>query len=124
MRADATSTGQLTHSKPAQFTNVGDSDSSPDSTPSQYLLVRGLEPGVTGEILAKAISKLYKNNDKEISSAKASIKQSGAKVVSTTAVPNLGAQEGSLRRVFVVRDRRSDESWRYGFAEFHTVEVC
>jgi RNA recognition motif-containing protein len=34
----------------------------------------------------------------------------------------LGAKPGSLRRVFLMRDRKTNESWRYGFAEFATVE--
>ncbi len=34
----------------------------------------------------------------------------------------LGAKPGSLRRVFLMRDRSTNESWRYGFAEFATVE--
>ncbi len=34
----------------------------------------------------------------------------------------LGAKPGSLRRVFLMRDRATNESWRYGFAEFATVE--
>lgn len=46
-----------------------------------------------------------------------------AKVASTTGDANLGAKEGSLRRVLLVRDRHTNESWRYGFAEFGTVDV-
>lgn len=46
------------------------------------------------------------------------------KVASTTGDSNLGAREGSIRRVLLVRDRRTNESWRYGFAEFATVQVC
>lgn len=46
----------------------------------------------------------------------------GAKVASTTGDANLGAKEGTLRRVLLVKDRRSNESWRFGFAEFGTVE--
>lgn len=46
----------------------------------------------------------------------------GAKVASTTGDANLGAREDSIRRVLLVRDRRSNDSWRFGFAEFATVE--
>ena len=46
----------------------------------------------------------------------------GAKVASTTGDANLGAKQGTLRRVLLIRDRRSNESWRFGFAEFATVE--
>ncbi|KAF2674884.1 hypothetical protein BT63DRAFT_381570 [Microthyrium microscopicum] len=96
--------------------NTGDSDVSLDGTPSQFLLLRGLETSVTEELLSKGVAKLYK-----VSEADAN-KKAGAKVSSTTATSNFGAQEGSLKRVFVVRDRLSDDSWRYGFAEFHSVE--
>jgi len=47
----------------------------------------------------------------------------GAKVASTTGDSNLGAREGSIRRVLLVRDRKTNESWRYGFAEFATVQA-
>jgi hypothetical protein len=47
----------------------------------------------------------------------------GAKVASTTGDSNLGARDGSIRRVLLVRDRKTNESWRYGFAEFATVQV-
>jgi RNA recognition motif-containing protein len=99
--------------------NIGDSDVSIDGIPSQFLLVRGLESSVTEELLAKGVAKLYKSSEaKKVEPAK----KPGAKVASTTASANLGAQEGSIRRVFLVRDRLSDESWRFGLAEFHTVE--
>jgi len=120
---EITATGHLTHNKPSHFTNTGDSDASHDSMPSQYLLVRGLEPTVTEELLAKGIAKLYKPSERASPSANDSTKKPGPKVISTTSSANLGAQEGSIRRVFVVKDRRTNESWRYGFAEFHTVEV-
>lgn len=51
-----------------------------------------------------------------------SANKKGAKVASTTGDANLGAKDGTLRRVLLVRDRRTDESWRFGFAEFATVE--
>ena len=100
--------------------NTGDSDASLDFTPSQFLLLRGLEPSVSEEMLAKGVTKLYKVSESQIAE---SAKKPGAKVSSTTSSSNFGAQEGSIKRVFVVRDRRSDDSWRYGFAEFHAVEV-
>lgn len=94
----------------------------PDGTPSQFLLLRGLEPSVSEELLAKGVSKLFKpagsNNLPTQSNAK-----KGAKVASTTGDANLGAREGTLRRVLLVRDRRTNESWRFGFAEYASVEV-
>lgn len=109
--------------KPSNFTNSGDSDASPDATPSQFLLLRGLEPTVTEDLLAKGVAKLYKPIGESSSHAPSTSKKTGAKVASTTGDANLGAKDGSIRRVLLVRDRKSNDSWRYGFAEFGTVEV-
>lgn len=108
----------------AQYVNSGDSDVSPNGTPSQFLLLRGLEPTVTEELLAKGVAKLYKPSRKQSPPSAAISKKSSAKVASTTGDTNLGAKEGSLRRVLLVRDRRSNESWRYGFAQFASIEVA
>ena len=104
------------------YLNSGDSDVSPNGTPSQYLLLRGLEPTVTEDLLAKGVAKLYKPSRRS-SPPPTTSKKSNAKVASTTGDANLGAKEGSLRRVLLIRDRRSNESWRYGFAEFATIDV-
>lgn len=72
------------------------------------------------ELLAKGITKLYKPSH---SGETASAAKKGTKVASTTGDSNLGAREGSIRRVLLVRDRRTDESLCFGFAEFATVEV-
>ena len=114
--------GQAAAAKP-QYLNSGDSDASPDGAPSQFLLIRGLEPTVTEDLLAKGVAKLYKPNRNSLPPAAISSKKINAKVASTTGDANLGAKEGSLRRVLLIRDRRSNESWRYGFAEFATVDV-
>ncbi|KAL9600566.1 MAG: hypothetical protein Q9219_003112 [cf. Caloplaca sp. 3 TL-2023] len=102
--------------------NSGDSDASPDGSPSQFLLLRGLEPTVTEDLLAKGVSKLYKPNRPPTPPTTSNPKKNNAKIASTTGDANLGAKEGSLRRVLLIRDRRSNESWRYGFAEFETVD--
>lgn len=85
-----------------------------------------MEASVTEEIFAKGVAKLYKakpsSNSQALGGAAGSKK--GSKVASTTGDSNLGAREGSIRRVLLVRDRRSNESWKYGFAEFARVEVC
>ncbi|KAF8853933.1 hypothetical protein BDZ45DRAFT_60440 [Acephala macrosclerotiorum] len=102
------------------FATTGDSDVSPDGTASQFLLLRGLEPGVTEELLAKGVSKLCKT---KAGTPPSDLK--GAKkrqIASTTTDASLGAKDGSLRRVLLVRDRKTNDSWRYGFAEFSTVE--
>ena len=106
-----------------EFTNTGDSDVSPDSTPSQYLLFRSLEPSVSEELLAKGAAKLLKADEASASVGSFASKESTTKIASTSTVAHAGAQQGSIRRVLLVRDRRSDESWRYGFVEFATVEV-
>lgn len=73
------------------------------------------------ELLAKGVIKLYKPSGNTSQSVQSSKK--GAKVASTTGDANLGARDGSLRRVLLVRDRMNGDSWRFGFAEFATVEV-
>ena len=119
---DMTTYGQGATTKP-QYMNSGDSDALPNGAPSQFLLIRGLEPTVTEDLLAKGIAKLYKPGRRPSPPTATASKKSNAKVASTTGDANLGAKEGSLRRVLLVRDRRSNESWRYGFAEFATIDV-
>ncbi|KAF4632507.1 hypothetical protein G7Y89_g5618 [Cudoniella acicularis] len=102
------------------FATTGDSDASPDGLASQFLLLRGLEPGVNEELLAKGVSKLYKAKSSTPPTDGATAKKT--KIASTSNDSSLGAKEGSLRRVLLIRDRRSNDSWRYGFAEFSTVE--
>ncbi|QSZ32153.1 hypothetical protein DSL72_001724 [Monilinia vaccinii-corymbosi] len=101
------------------FATTGDSDASPDETASQFLLLRGLEPGVTEELLAKGVSKLYKTKASTPGDAHTAKK---TKISSTSGDASLGAKEGSLRRVLLIRDRKTNDSWRYGFAEFGSVE--
>ena len=114
--------GQAAAVKP-QYMNSGDSDVSPNGAPSQFLLIRGLEPTVSEDLLAKGVAKLYKPSRRSPPPTNTSSKKNSAKVASTTGDANLGAKEGSLRRVLLVRDRRNHESWRYGFAEFATIDV-
>lgn len=93
--SEVTLTGSLTHPTPTHFTNDGERDMA-SSPPSQFLLFRNLEAGVNEEVLSKGVLKL--------------------------AVPASagGASESSVKRVLLVRDRRTNESWRFGFAEFST----
>ncbi|KAL8995327.1 MAG: hypothetical protein Q9169_004902 [Polycauliona sp. 2 TL-2023] len=107
---------------PTRRPHSGDSDASPDGTPSQFLLLRGLEPTVSEDLLAKGVAKLYKPSRRSSPPTTSFTKKNNSKVASTTGDTNLGAKEGSLRRVLLVRDRRTNESWRYGFAEFATVD--
>ncbi|EED13698.1 G-patch domain protein, putative [Talaromyces stipitatus ATCC 10500] len=105
---------------PARPSNIGDNDVAPDNTPSQFLLFRGLDTAVTEEVFSKGVTKLYKPTVDDKQNPETAPKK--AKVASTTGDSNLGAREGSLRRVLLVRDRRSNESWKFGFAEFATIE--
>jgi RNA recognition motif-containing protein len=102
------------------FATTGDSDVSPDGTASQFLVLRGLEPGVNEELLAKGVSKLYRTKASTPPNDGQATKKT--KISSTTNDASLGAKDGSLRRVLLVRDRKTNDSWRYGFAEFNTVD--
>ncbi|KAI0999079.1 hypothetical protein K3495_g9117 [Podosphaera aphanis] len=111
---------QINQSNMSGFVATGDSDASPHGTASQFLLFRGLEPGVTEELLAKGVSKLLKIKSNTSSSDISAVKKN--KISSTTNDASLGAREGSMRRVLLIRDRKTHDSWRYGFAEFSTVD--
>ncbi|RKF71786.1 putative RNA-binding protein C57A7.13 [Golovinomyces cichoracearum] len=102
------------------FVTTGDSDASPDGTASQFLLFRGLEPGVTEELLAKGVRKLLKAKAENILSDASVSKKSKSCITANDT--SLGAREMSMRRVLLVRDRKTNDSWRYGFAEFSSVE--
>lgn len=106
---------------PVRPGNIGDNDVAPDNVPSQFLLFRGLDSSVTEEVFAKGVTKLYKPASDDSQNTESGSKK--PKVASTTGDSNLGAREGSLRRVLLVRDRRTNESWKFGFAEFATPEV-
>lgn len=100
--------------------NNGDSDVSTNGIPSQFLLIRGLELSVTEDLLNKGVSKLFKPGaDSKVSQASGK----KGKVSSTTGNSNVGAREGSLRRVLLVRDRQTNEAWRHGFAEYSSIDV-
>ncbi|TKA82282.1 hypothetical protein B0A49_00435 [Cryomyces minteri] len=110
---------------PPISTAHGDHDSGDAKAPTQFLLVRSLQPSTTEQVLANGIAKLYKSSrsssttgndgsDKPLTTYKG--------LVSTTSGIYLGAPEGSIKRVLLVRDRRTNKSWGYGFVEFHRVE--
>lgn len=105
-----------------EFATTGESDASLDGTASQFLLFRGLEPGVSEELLARGVIKLYKPSGITPPAEVHSSKKNKSKITSSSQDASLGAKEGSLRRVLLVRDRKSNDSWRYGFAEFNSVE--
>ena len=122
-RTEMTSTGPPGAPAP-KVANFGDNDVAPESQPSQFLLFRGLDHSVTEELLARGVAKLYRPPGNNDNSAPNNNSKKGSKVASTTGDSNLGAREGSIRRVLLVRDRKTNESWGYGFAEFAAVLVC
>lgn len=102
--------------------NIGDNDAAPESQPSQFLLFRGLDHSVTEQLFAKGATKLFRPSSNSETAPPNSNK--GSKVASTTGDSKLGAREGSIRRVLLVRDRKTNQSWGYGFVEFAGVVVC
>ncbi|KAI0868297.1 hypothetical protein GGS24DRAFT_506926 [Hypoxylon argillaceum] len=99
----------------------GHSDECPQQTPSQFVVVRGLAPSTNETTLAAGVKKLYMSKEDEP-------KQSSGmppKLRSTAPIGNthgLGAKSGSLVRVFMVREKLSEISCNYGFAEFSTLD--
>ncbi|KAI0147538.1 hypothetical protein GGR57DRAFT_255087 [Xylariaceae sp. FL1272] len=99
----------------------GQSDECPQQTPSQFMVVRGLASSTNENVLAAGIKKLYLSKEDELKQSSAT----PSKLKSTAPIGNthgLGAKSGSLVRVFMVRDKASDISCNYGFAEFSTLE--
>lgn len=76
---------------------------------------------MTEEVLARGVAKLNKPAGAAAQATPVPTKK-GVKVASTTGDANLGAKEGTLRRILLVRDRRSNDGWRYGFAEYASIE--
>ncbi|PSR77260.1 hypothetical protein BD289DRAFT_151361 [Coniella lustricola] len=98
---------------------TGETDECPQQFPSQYLVIRGLDPTISEELFAEGVKKLYVEAKPEPK------KESGNKLKSTAPTANtasLGAKPDSLRRVFLIRDKKTDEAMRYGFAEFATLD--
>lgn len=101
------------------FVKNGDSDRSPDQAPSRFLLALGLNFKMTPAVLAKGFAKLY------ISQVEGSNQQptkTASGLRPSTVNPQAGAREGSIKRVFLVKDKKSNELRSYGFVEFHSIE--
>jgi hypothetical protein len=113
---------QLAPAKPSDFLNNGDSDASTTDSASQYLLFRGLDPSVSEVVIAKGAAKLYKSAEMAQVDSTGKSKKANSKIP-TGSSGTLGARQGSILRILLVRDRRTDESWRYGFVEFATPDV-
>ena len=101
---------------------TGETDECPQQIPSQFIVVRDLESSVTEEVLAKGVMKLFVESDPAPAEGSKPTANKLKSTAPTNSTAGLGASPGSLRRIFLTRDRRSNESWRYGFAEFATVE--
>lgn len=101
---------------------TGETDECPQNSPSQIILIRELEPSVNEEILAKGISKLFIEEKSNNPSPKKDTPNKLKSTAPTANTANLGARPGSLRRVYLMRDRKTNEPMRYGFGEFATLE--
>ncbi|KAK1758618.1 hypothetical protein QBC47DRAFT_458713 [Echria macrotheca] len=101
---------------------TGETDADPQQMPSQYVVIRDLEPSVTEQVLANGVMKLFLESNSDRSKEAPTSTNKLKSTAPTSGTAGLGARPGSLRRVFLMRDRRSNDSWRYGFAEFATVE--
>ncbi|EME86583.1 uncharacterized protein MYCFIDRAFT_77572 [Pseudocercospora fijiensis CIRAD86] len=97
--------------------STGEEDLSYDGTALQFLLIRGLKNTVDEALLSKGLEKLDVD-DKEPKPTAMPVVPGGPPPAMPAAPP--GATPGSLKRVFLVRDRLSEKSLSYGFAEYHT----
>ncbi|KUI56101.1 hypothetical protein VP1G_03441 [Cytospora mali] len=98
---------------------TGETDECPQQIPSPYLVIRGFEPSITEETFANGVKKLYSEANPEAKKGTQNKLKSTAPSVRSA---SLGAKPDSLRRVFLLRDKKTDEVMRYGFAEFATFE--
>lgn len=89
--------------------------------PSQILVVYPLASFVTEDMLANEMKRLELDQPDRRKE-----RTDGAPKLKSTAPSNnpagYGARPGSLHRVFLMRSSKSDESLKYGFVEFWTVE--
>lgn len=91
------------------------------NVPSQILVIYPLAPFVNEEMLEMDLKRL--ELDKPDSAKEASNGTGKLKSTAPTGNPTgYGARPGSLHRVFLMRDASSDESLKFGFAEFWTLE--
>lgn len=98
---------------------TGETDASND--PSQFLVVYPLDACVTEEVLEFGMKKL-----EVVEKQRAKDSDGPSKPLKSTApsgdAPGYGARRHSLHRVFLIRDKSSGHTLKYGFAEFWTVE--
>lgn len=101
---------------------TGETDEDLRQTPSQFVVIRDLEPSVTEEVLAKGVMKLFRDEQSQPAKDPSKPPNKLKSTAPTNSSAGLGAIPGSLRRVFLIRHKRTNESWRYGFAEFATID--
>lgn len=89
--------------------------------PSQILVVYPLPAFADEDMLAREMKRLEVEKPdpaKDTGAAAPKLKSTAP----TSSGAGYGAKQGSLHRVFLMRDSQSDESFKYGFAEFWTLE--
>ncbi|KAF4979379.1 hypothetical protein FZEAL_4420 [Fusarium zealandicum] len=114
------SSGLISGTAPAwQHSLTGMADAA--DVPSQILVVYPLASFVTEDMLASDMKRLelVKPDTTKDNSNGAPKLKSTAPIGDTTGI---GARPGSLHRVFLMRDTNTNESFKYGFAEFWTVD--
>ncbi|KAF9765915.1 hypothetical protein IL306_001717 [Fusarium sp. DS 682] len=102
-----------------QLNLTGMADAS--DVPAQILVVYPLASFVTEDMLANDMRRLElvkPDNTKDTSNGAPKLKSTAP----TGDMTGYGARPGSLHRVFLMRDANTNESFKYGFAEFWTVE--
>ena len=99
----------------------GKSDECPQQAPSPFLVIRDLPSSANENTLSNGMTSLYVakgDEPKQVPGAPPRLR-STAPVGNTS---GLGAKPGSLVRVFLIRDKSTEISCNYGFAEFSTVD--
>lgn len=88
--------------------------------PSQLLVVYPLPTFLDEDMLAREMKRLELEKPAPAKTGSDAPKLKSTAPTSTG--QGFGASQGSLHRVFLMRDAQSNESFKYGFAEFWTLE--
>ena len=86
---------------------------------SQILVVFPLPSFATEDMLARDLKNLEKSEESKTSAGGPTKLKSTAPTADSS---RFGARPGSLHRIFLMRDVSSQESFKYGFVEFWTLE--
>lgn len=90
--------------------------------PSQLIVIFPLPPFVDEEMLAREMKRLEREKPDPLKSGSDAPKLRSTAPTSTG--QGYGATQGSLHRVFLMRDSQTNETFKYGFAEFWTLEAA